>query len=1460
MTRPAPGLALYPLNGTGTSLSVEIISNATVIALRYVSTATTVVSVSFVGKSTETVAAEINASGLPIRAVVISNTESHSQGDFISTGSGYVSIPQGFGTYDRIVSNGVLLRVKKVVTRHTSASSIFLLPPYSESPGLPWYPRINNGSFTQKYKNKLYHFYISEYDKQTWSPRYGKPFKEVRGVQPALLDKDTYQLPKFPVYWNGQNITIYNKDLAIPNGVISDIDIHNGIIYLKPELNITQEFTIDYTYLENSYVYKEININGHFSNNPLVLEKFVVIYMIPVEGAGMYNKRTVFHAIGDTIPEAIASISVEDPDLPIAVIGAYAVHPVAASDTISLLDTRVKGGGLKDVTGPTSPVHILPYSVESSETPIEDVYQESYRFWDIGHIDGEPYPGAAAVAIDLPEELKDILPISDIQKRATKFLAAGVYPSFRFTDRASPAVTGLSSQLSCTYNENLSDIFEKSSTYTNTGVIASVPSTASGAGWFLDTPSLPRSVFVNSGWYTFNPGPTVLKDSDGYLLEVNTSTGVTLSYLKSTPNTEVRWEERTVAYNTASLDNPIEYSQWVSKKYLDTKECATGHLIKNHLYFAPDNQTKQYRKIKVYSPYHHTNLEAVLYSGISDIIDTTLTLLNSNNELVSGYTTVGDLSAIEQHADYVLTPDEFLNLYNLEYTPLESEYLEDLIAIGKRFTSSGAYGYDHYFKYYSQSTNQYLELTDEAVYYNFNFSNSLRTLNKYLDLGFRYGLWSQECSTGAMVSTGLCHTLISGSLNHGNYGPGLPVFWTYYLDVGMFSGVPLATNESNTETLLSENNDYVYSLGFDYILSSLLSFTGSDLSSTLNRIYDDVYNTVNSDVIQVAAEAVNDVRTLSGYDTTSHWFISQNRVGNYLGNNLYNLIEGYKYLHRYNSHRDYPLDLTSPSAGGADRMLSVFSGIESVLLNSYDVVYNNILRGGITEPEAALTIYGYGWYVNNWNSIYGINSRLYTRDYREKFSGLFTNGLKQLIKNQITDDQLLEIKAVQGSPGPFRAAVPASILYPLGQALELDYDQWKGIAEAVVRTVIDTYSEDGLYYEDPYKVSNSAGRQDAVLGGLTSMYKSVASSGQVDLFEPLHTDLATLRGTKFLPNFTSYDTNPPVAGWAGATNTLSFWKYYHSGDVEDSVSALKNAGVNALAVDLDYMMWRSNPSGFVSNLDHLFRTCYENRIRVVPSLFFTEGTQVAAGQETAYYGYGHTGGSYHSSWLYNVELMSGAGSGEAYVSYIVDRYDNHPALLAWSPYSSGLHHAQAAANCNGVMYIIKENGSSPIIYNTNCPVSNWDIRSITLLEEDVVITDPSTQAQSPYPGASNMSDAPAYSARVSKIAVQVPALSSFFIDNLSVTGNDIILTNYGDGTYGDYELAIDKATNANLPIILSNLFIKSGSRFGCVYNTSDARNVRQMHAVTALAQDHGVDVDSGFSQLRTFGDKYFYHS
>lgn len=102
------------------------------------------------------------------------------------------------------------------------------------------------------------------------------------------------------------------------------------------------------------------------------------------------------------------------------VVAKYAVGSNKGLKDVDLVDTRVRGGGIKD---------------DLIET-FKGAYPQVRWFHDIGHYDGTPFPGATAVLVDLPASLLEsnggVLTKKQIDSIVKHHLSFGVYPVIRF--------------------------------------------------------------------------------------------------------------------------------------------------------------------------------------------------------------------------------------------------------------------------------------------------------------------------------------------------------------------------------------------------------------------------------------------------------------------------------------------------------------------------------------------------------------------------------------------------------------------------------------------------------------------------------------------------------------------------------------------------------------------------------------------------------------------------------------------------------------------------------------------------------------------------------------------------------------------------------------------------------------------------------------------------------------------
>jgi len=101
----------------------------------------------------------------------------------------------------------------------------------------------------------------------------------------------------------------------------------------------------------------------------------------------------------------LADIFVADPDSP---------------DSVTLLDTRIRGGGIR----------------EDREAELIKRFPEIAWFWDIGSLDGPPFPAAATFIVKLPfkilEEFGGIFTKEQVRDIVSRHVAAGEYPVIRY--------------------------------------------------------------------------------------------------------------------------------------------------------------------------------------------------------------------------------------------------------------------------------------------------------------------------------------------------------------------------------------------------------------------------------------------------------------------------------------------------------------------------------------------------------------------------------------------------------------------------------------------------------------------------------------------------------------------------------------------------------------------------------------------------------------------------------------------------------------------------------------------------------------------------------------------------------------------------------------------------------------------------------------------------------------------
>ena len=1066
ISRPQESIYLLPANTGGTILKVNVTSSTIVIT--YIAGSTSTKTITYTNKSINQVCAEINASSLPVDAIPLVSDYNLSSGDLLSTGSSKI-IPTEFNFYDRR-NKGVILRSKKISIKARDSQPIKLLNPYSDSTSLPWYPRIQNGIFTITSKERNYSYSIPEYDQQTWSSAYGKPIVDVYNESPTFIDTKTIKVSRTPLYVTGNNLVLFNGIQPISSSVIKDIDVYNGFIYLKDNVHVNiDSISINYSYIEKSFVYKGVNLNSHFSQNPFIQNKFVIIYLLPTELSSSLNrKQSVFHIVGDSVEEAIDKIEV-DVSQPPLVIGAYSINGTYDSTQINILDTRSYGGGLVESSGPRSPTQETINLINEKNTEIEDKYIEARNYFDIGRLDGEVYPGSAVVIFDIPEEIKNDLSPRQVEDRASKFLAAGVYPIVEYTNRDLPAISGLSSQVSATYNLDFSSTI------------------LTGAGWTSTNFALPSGT-IYSYWddsaldINFNQ----INQGTGKVLRIDSNTGWYQSYLKSSPIAGIEWEERSYEHLTGN-SNPYIYSEWSTKRIYDTRDVDNSSLVKGTLFFSTKNKIKEIRNVRINSPYrldNITGLKSQLSGCLAEIVESYSGLYSSN---ITGYIRkyIYDIedSTLVNVGEYFGFHEGNNYLFEMCKTPAKNSYTGLLESIGNNLNQNIFSGI---FSFYDSSQDFIYQVSSPV---NTNLVTPIYQLGSYAS--YRKANYGTGDSTYLSIISNIEDILAGLSFTENTI---LSDYRIQLVSDGELSsditGLPYINGISFNFAQLNAvpRSDILTGLNEDFraleMSPSIASCIASQASLPNIDTTSSPYNMFAYLGLNIANEKDHVLEsittpTYSGFQVADSYYVKYNRYGDFLGNYIKYLTQTYDILKdsitgSYGTYTQY----TGSTSGTDPQMLDlVFKAITTGLYLGYSGVTSHIASNGIIEKGLLNVIKGYGWYINNYDTHTGLFS--YAPDLtKSQCSGIYQTGIFTMLKG-MTDSEgyIHEGLLVRGEKGPSYSTIPLLLFDTIIEGCVFDSGQYRPYMQAVLNTVTGLYNSSGTYYRDSMKVDTLGGSE-----------------------------------------------------------------------------------------------------------------------------------------------------------------------------------------------------------------------------------------------------------------------------------------------------------------------------------------------------------------------------------------------
>lgn len=426
-TKWTPVIAVYYRGPLSISSIVVKITSADVISI---SDGTTTVTTTYVDRNIRDVVASLNASTNVFDVVALLDIGPENM-------IAKALICDEYNT-DKSADGAFLIRYTGHIARYLERNVLQLKGPTAKTSFEPWYARIGNGTIRTRFSDisftsypginpdAIYTFGIEEFINQDWSVLYGTPYKDVFGELPSKIDYSStfdgsvLSLSKTPILFKN-NISVLIKGVRQSNSIIRHVDTNNGLVYLNTKIDKNLPVTVDYTYREEDYLYDAIDLNASLAHNPLLVDSYVAFYLKPISsnGAMISGGKSIFHEILNTevagkhkIAQPISSTLNSNNVLyePVIYLGSISVRQVYDRDSIEVIDTRTRGGGVK-------------YGKEDS-------WAETRYYYDIGSLDGACVPGNAAIVINIPCENTTNVGMSpeEVKFRTTKDIALGVAP------------------------------------------------------------------------------------------------------------------------------------------------------------------------------------------------------------------------------------------------------------------------------------------------------------------------------------------------------------------------------------------------------------------------------------------------------------------------------------------------------------------------------------------------------------------------------------------------------------------------------------------------------------------------------------------------------------------------------------------------------------------------------------------------------------------------------------------------------------------------------------------------------------------------------------------------------------------------------------------------------------------------------------------------------------------------
>lgn len=284
------------------------------------------------------------------------------------------------------------------------------------------------------------HYDVPESKIAAWSAIYGRPYTDVVGEIPLLLDDYTIQVrqypiliaqqptltpsladPWFPIFTIQRRNSLTSSWYDVPFTSVADYNIWDGTITLSDRLTSTDPrlVRVSYTSQRKAFMLKhdgtyKLNLNPYVANAGIPINKPIYVYILPE-----YAMDSTYSVIPESLqtrtvhvtysPNMFNSSQVDYNPLAVLIGIIYVTDSFDIND-LTILDTRKRGGGA---------------SAYYEDNNLFGVEKEAESYWDVVPNYPVSYQNGGFVIIQLPAELQDDFTDDDIINTIERNITVG---------------------------------------------------------------------------------------------------------------------------------------------------------------------------------------------------------------------------------------------------------------------------------------------------------------------------------------------------------------------------------------------------------------------------------------------------------------------------------------------------------------------------------------------------------------------------------------------------------------------------------------------------------------------------------------------------------------------------------------------------------------------------------------------------------------------------------------------------------------------------------------------------------------------------------------------------------------------------------------------------------------------------------------------------------------------------